>query len=51
VSDIHRESEAVLNSIMENAFHGAFEVWKKKDGITVYVPKEAILKEMGAKSE
>jgi hypothetical protein len=28
VSDIQRESQAVLNSIMENDFHGAFEVRK-----------------------
>jgi hypothetical protein len=32
-------------------FHGASEVRKKKDGITVYVPKETILKEMAAKIE
>jgi hypothetical protein len=37
----------VLNSIKEYDFHGAFEVWKN-DGITVYVPKQAILKEMAA---
>jgi hypothetical protein len=29
VSDIQRESQAVLNSIKENYFHGAFEAWKK----------------------
>jgi hypothetical protein len=29
VSDIQRESQAILNSIKENDFHGAFEVWKK----------------------
>jgi hypothetical protein len=28
VSDIQRESQAVLNSIKENDFHGAFEAWK-----------------------
>jgi hypothetical protein len=30
VSDIQRESQAVLNSIKENDFHGAFEAWKKQ---------------------
>jgi hypothetical protein len=50
VSDIKRESQAVLDSIKENDFHGAFEAWKK-DGIAVYVPKETILKEMAAKIE
>jgi hypothetical protein len=30
VSDIQRESQAVLHSIKENEFHGAFEVWKKR---------------------
>jgi hypothetical protein len=39
VSEIQRESQAVLESIKENDFHGAFEAWKK-DGIAVYVPKE-----------
>jgi hypothetical protein len=29
MSDIQRESQAVLNSIKENDFHGAFEVWRK----------------------
>jgi hypothetical protein len=27
VSDIQRESEAVLDSIKESDFHGAFEAW------------------------
>jgi spore maturation protein CgeB len=49
VSDIQRQ-QAVLDSIKENDFHDAFEVWKN-DGIAVYVPKEAILKEMTAKIE
>jgi hypothetical protein len=49
VSDIQRESQVVLNNIKENYIHGAFEAWKKKDGI--YVPKETILKEMAAKIE
>jgi hypothetical protein len=30
VSDIQRESQAVLDSIRENDFHGAFEVLKKQ---------------------
>jgi hypothetical protein len=30
VSDIPRESQAVLDGIEENGFHGAFEAWKKK---------------------
>jgi hypothetical protein len=29
VSDIRRESQAVLDSIKENDFHGAFEAWEK----------------------
>jgi hypothetical protein len=39
VSDTQRELEAVLESIKEN------------DGITVYIPKETILKEMAARIE
>jgi hypothetical protein len=30
LSDIHRESQAVLDSIKENDFHGAFEGWEKR---------------------
>jgi hypothetical protein len=30
VSDIQRESQAVLDNIKENDFHGAFEAWKKR---------------------
>jgi hypothetical protein len=30
VSDIQRESQAVLDSNEENDFHGAFEVWNKQ---------------------
>jgi hypothetical protein len=30
VSDIQRESQAVLGSIKENDFYGAFEAWKKR---------------------
>jgi hypothetical protein len=29
MSDIQRELQAILNSITENDFHSAFEVWKK----------------------
>jgi hypothetical protein len=29
VADIPRESQAVLDIIKENDFHGAFEAWKK----------------------
>jgi hypothetical protein len=29
VSDIQRESQAVLNTNEEDDFHGAFEAWKK----------------------
>jgi hypothetical protein len=29
VSDIQRELQAVLDSVKENDFHGAFEAWKK----------------------
>jgi hypothetical protein len=50
VSDIPRESQAVLDIIQDNDFHGAFEAWRKR-WITVYVPKETILKEMAAKIE
>jgi hypothetical protein len=30
VSDIQRESQAVLDSINEKDFHGAFKAWKKQ---------------------
>jgi hypothetical protein len=30
VSDIQRESQAVLDSSKENVFHGAFEAWGKR---------------------
>jgi hypothetical protein len=30
VFDIQRESQAVLGSIKEKDFHGAFEAWKKR---------------------
>jgi hypothetical protein len=32
VSDIQRESQAVLESTKGNDFHGAFEAWKKTMG-------------------
>jgi hypothetical protein len=50
VSDIQQESRAVLYSVKENDFHGAFGA-RKTDGIAVYVPKETILKEITAKVE
>jgi hypothetical protein len=50
VSDIQRESQAILDSNKDNDFHGAFEAWKN-DGIAVYVPKETTLKEKAAKIE
>jgi hypothetical protein len=40
-SDIQRKSQAVLDRIEENDFHGAFEAWKNNE-IAVYIPKEAI---------
>jgi hypothetical protein len=44
VSDIQRESQALRKiTSMELLKHG------KNDGITVYVPKETILKEMADK--
>jgi hypothetical protein len=48
VSDVQRESPAVLYSIKENDYH---VLWKhgKNDGIAEHVPKESILKEMAAK--
>jgi hypothetical protein len=45
------KQQEVLDSIKENDFHGAFEAWGKNDWITVYVPKETILKEMAANTE
>jgi hypothetical protein len=49
VSEIQRESQAVLDSIEENHFHGAFEAWKKKkknqnNRISVYITKEIAAK-------
>jgi hypothetical protein len=50
VSDIQRESQVVLDSIKENDFHVLLR-HGKYDGITVYIPKETILKEMAAKTD
>jgi hypothetical protein len=52
VSDVQRESQAVLDIIKDNDFHGAFEVWKN-DGINVYrhISQETILKEMATKND
>jgi hypothetical protein len=30
MSDIQRESQALLNNFKQNDFHGAFEAWKKR---------------------
>jgi hypothetical protein len=51
VSDIERESQAVLDSVKEKDFHGVFEARGGGGtvGITVYVPKETILNAMAAK--
>jgi acid phosphatase class B len=48
LSDIQRGSQAVLDSIQDNDFHGAFEAWKKRWDRCI-CPKETILKEMAAK--
>jgi hypothetical protein len=50
VSDIPRESQAVLDSIQDNDFRG-FSKRGKNDGIAVYVPMETILEDMAAKIE
>jgi hypothetical protein len=39
VSDIQRESQAVLDSIKENDFHSAFEEWKKTMGLLYTFPR------------
>jgi hypothetical protein len=43
VSEIQRELQAVFDSIKENDFHCALK-HEETDGITVYIPKETILK-------
>jgi hypothetical protein len=48
VSDIPKELQVVLDSIKENDFHGALKHGKNGE-ITVYIPKETVLKEMAAK--
>jgi hypothetical protein len=50
VSDNQMESQAVLNSVKENYFHGAFGAWRR-DGIAVYFPKESIFKKISAQIE
>jgi hypothetical protein len=50
VSDMQRDSQAVLERIKENDFHGVLKCGKN-DGNGVYVPKGTILKEMAAKIE
>jgi hypothetical protein len=42
VSDMQRELQAILDSIKENDFHGAFEAWKKRWD-RVCVPKETFV--------
>jgi hypothetical protein len=50
LSYVQRESQAVLDSIKENDFHGVSEAWGGGDDwIAVNVPKGTILKEMAAK--
>jgi hypothetical protein len=39
VSDIRRESQAVLDSIKENYFHSVFETWKKMMGSLYTFPR------------
>jgi hypothetical protein len=38
-SDIQRELQAVLESVKENDFHGAFETWKKMMGSLYTFPR------------
>jgi hypothetical protein len=42
VSDIKRELQAVLNSIKENYFLGAFKAWKKMMGSLYMFPRRLI---------
>jgi hypothetical protein len=48
VSDIQRELQAVLTALRK-VTSTVFLKHGKNDGITVYIPKETILKEMAAK--
>jgi hypothetical protein len=50
VSDAQMKSQAALDSTKENDFHCAFETWKK-NGITIYIPEETILKKMATNIE
>jgi hypothetical protein len=50
VSDIQRDSQAVIYSIKENDFHDVFKVWKKQWNHRI-IPKETILEQMAAKIE
>jgi hypothetical protein len=50
VSDIRRETHAVLDNIKENDFHDVLKRGRN-DGIALYVPKETILKDIAAKIE
>jgi histone-lysine N-methyltransferase SETMAR len=50
VSDIQRESQAILDSIKENDFHGAFEERRKRRDRCVR-NRDTILKEKVAKIE
>jgi hypothetical protein len=40
VSDIQRQSQAALDSIKKNDFHGAFEVWGKTMGSLYTFPRK-----------
>jgi hypothetical protein len=51
VSDIQTESPAVLDSIKENDFHGAFEVWEKQWNHCKHSQDEYFFKETAAKAE
>jgi hypothetical protein len=50
VSDIQKESQAVLDSITDNNFYGLLKRGRY-DGVDAYVPKATILKEMAAKMQ
>jgi hypothetical protein len=44
VSDIQRHSQAILDSIKENDFHGVFEAWKKPTGSLYTFPRRLFLR-------
>jgi hypothetical protein len=50
VSDIQRESQAKLDSMKENDFHGAFEAWKNQWNRCI-CSQGTTLKDMAAKIE